>query len=61
MNNLKAFEAGLCNVNALISGVLNCRLAVQGNSDLSSSDAVKAAENVKEAQSAQDPHKFTLT
>ena len=59
VNDLKVVKAGLCNVNALISGALNCRLTVQGDSDLTSSDVVKAAENVKEAQSAQDSREFT--
>ena len=61
MNDLKAVEAGLCNVNALISGALNCGLTIQGDGDLPSSDVVKAAENVEEAQSAQDPCEFTPT
>ena len=61
VNDLKLVKAGLCNVNALISGAVNCGLAIQGNSDLPSSDVVKAAENVEEAQSAQDPCEFTPT
>ena len=59
MNHLKAVKAGLCKVNASISGALNCRLAVQGNCDLPSSDVVETAEDVKETQSAQDPCEFT--
>ena len=59
MNDLKAVKAGLCNINALISGVVNCGLAIQGDGDLPGSDVVQAAENVKETQSAKDLCKFT--
>ena len=61
MNDLKAVQAGLCNINVLVSGTVNCRLAIQGDSDLPGSDVMKVAENVKEAQSVQDPCKFTPT
>ena len=61
MNDLKVVEAGLCNIDALVSGTVNCGLTVQDNGDIPSSDVMKVAENVKEAQSAQDPHKLALT
>ena len=59
MNDLKAIEAGLCEVNVPVSGALDGGLTVQGDRDPSGSDVMEATEEIKEAQGAQNSRKFT--
>ena len=59
MDDWKAIEAGLCEVNVPVSGALDGGLAVQGDRDPSGSDVMEATEDVKEAQGAQNSRKFT--
>ena len=58
VDDLDSVKAWLCKIDARVSGAVNCGFTIQGDSDLSGRDVALSAEDVKEAEGAQDPRKF---
>ena len=59
--DLDVVKTWLCDINVLVLGAGNCGFSVQGCSDFSGHDVVLLAEDIKEAEGAQDPRKFSAT
>ena len=59
MDHLKVVEAGTVDGKVETAGTVDCRLTVEGDSNRSGGNGVSAAQNVKEAEGAEDASEFT--